>query len=457
MPGSTAVSVSEPATRPVVPEAATNQAVVEDADIEAQLLPRSEPGHAAQVRSTKGFFHANRRSVGLWASGALCLIGFIAVSVLWAPGYLAGSPPNPSDLGQMTASDRVAALINYSNAKNQIRTTLLQAIAGAAFFTTAFFAWRQITVTRAGQLTDRFTKSIEQLGQTSSAVRLGGVYALEQLGADERFSRQVAHVLVAFIRQLSAATPHATTATPDVAVPGATTAAAVPAPRRAPAPRASAPPYGTEGAGGTPVVQASEQQRPSRVAPYELREAALIVASRGLWRRAVGTPLDLSNAFLCGVDLSKANLSQADLRGADLRHADLREADLTEADLRGALLNGAHLEYAILTKAWFRGAHLDQAHLTRAHGVEVRFAGALMTGAEAGMSEFTYSDFSDAVLNGLKADGRAKFTGSVFYGAKLRNADLTNADLSYAHFENADITGVDWTRTTRTGAIGLPG
>ena len=60
---------------------------------------------------------------------------------------------------------------------------------------------------------------------------------------------------------------------------------------------------------------------------------------------------NLSEADLCGANLSGANLRRADLSGAKLCRANLSEADLSEADLCGANLCRANLSEADLSGA----------------------------------------------------------------------------------------------------------
>ncbi len=71
-------------------------------------------------------------------------------------------------------------------AENDVRTTLLQLLAGAALLTGAVFTGRtyilnrestnrQFALDRQGQVTERFTKAIDQLGSASLDVRLGGI------------------------------------------------------------------------------------------------------------------------------------------------------------------------------------------------------------------------------------------------------------------------------------------
>ena len=93
---------------------------------------------------------------------------------------------------------------------------------------------------------------------------------------------------------------------------------------------------------------------------------------------------DLSDAYLCGADLSGANLHGADLSDADLRYADLHDAnlhgadlshaDLSDAYLCGADLSGANLHGANLSDADLRYADLSDADLRDANHVQLSIA-----------------------------------------------------------------------------------
>jgi len=71
-----------------------------------------------------------------------------------------------------------------------------------------------------------------------------------------------------------------------------------------------------------------------------------------------GTPADLANASLRGLDLAKANLAGADCRNADLR---------------GTILSGATLIDANLAGANFFKTVLDDANLAGANLIGARF------------------------------------------------------------------------------------
>src|SRR5688572_29554652 len=70
-------------------------------------------------------------------------------------------------------------------AENEAYRTLAQIAGGAFFLLTAYFTWRTVRVSEEGQVTERFTKAIEQLGDDENlAKRLGGIYALERISRD---------------------------------------------------------------------------------------------------------------------------------------------------------------------------------------------------------------------------------------------------------------------------------
>jgi hypothetical protein len=63
---------------------------------------------------------------------------------------------------------------------------------------------RALELTEQGQVTDRYTKAVGQLGDESSPVRVGGIYALERISHDSPKDRTtIIYVLGAFIRERS--------------------------------------------------------------------------------------------------------------------------------------------------------------------------------------------------------------------------------------------------------------
>src|SRR5262245_56264372 len=63
--------------------------------------------------------------------------------------------------------------------KNGIRINFAQAVGGAVLLIGLFFTRRNLRISQEGQITDRFTKAINQLGECGPeklAIRLGGIY-----------------------------------------------------------------------------------------------------------------------------------------------------------------------------------------------------------------------------------------------------------------------------------------
>jgi hypothetical protein len=80
------------------------------------------------------------------------------------------------------------------------------------------------------------------------------------------------------------------------------------------------------------------------------------VAVWNAWRLKTTELVDLSGAYLVGIDFNRANLSETDLSTAELNGANLTGADLTGADLSTTYLCAADLSTADLRGANISGA-----------------------------------------------------------------------------------------------------
>ena len=94
---------------------------------------------------------------------------------------------------------------------NEYRRTLAQIIGGLALLFGLYLTWRRIAATETSveianesQVTERFTRAIDQLGSEQIAIRLGGIYALERIARDSQKDHwTVVEVLTAFVRERS--------------------------------------------------------------------------------------------------------------------------------------------------------------------------------------------------------------------------------------------------------------
>jgi hypothetical protein len=94
--------------------------------------------------------------------------------------------------------------------ENEARKTLAQIVGGLFVLTGLYFSYKTLDLSREGQITDRFTKAIEQLGASDAAgqpkleVRLGGIYALERIARDsERDYWVIINLLTTYVREHS--------------------------------------------------------------------------------------------------------------------------------------------------------------------------------------------------------------------------------------------------------------
>jgi hypothetical protein len=202
-------------------------------------------------------------------------------------------------------------------AQNEVRTTLLQGLGGAALLVGAYVTYRQLQTSREGQITERFTRAIDQLGSEHLDVRLGGLYALERIARDSPADRaSIGEVLTAFVRTHAPWPP----SLPD-----------------------------------QPAASAPIEQVPRLQVRAPDVQASIWVLGRGGFARALGQYRWL--------DLSGVDLRRADLRDAHLGDVDFRSAGLQKAYLGGAHLQGADLDGSRLEGAYLGGAHLDGATL----------------------------------------------------------------------------------------------
>lgn len=311
-----------------------------------------------------------------------------AVGLLWPLTDLIAA----HDVGQVTGPARAASL---QTARAAARSQLLTLGAGlfaaaALIFTARNFALSQqsLKLTEQGQVTDRYTRAIEQLGSDKLDVRIGGIYALERIARDSaRDQPTVMEVLAAFIREHSreqwplpelGAQPSEDSIRPDVQ------------------------------AGITVIGRRSVADGEGQI---NLRGA------------------NLSGADLSGADLNGANLRWAKLPGvfanqANLAQTHLRGADLTKVDFSGATLSGASFTDAKLPDAFMPGARLDGSHFQKADLTRANLVGATLT---------------EALCRG------ANFAGANLIGAFLGDADLADVDMRQANLTNADFTGADLT------------
>jgi hypothetical protein len=277
--------------------------------------------------------------------------------------------------------------------------------AGVAGAVGIFFTWRgqernqrntqeELRLTRQGQITERFTRAIDQLGSKNVEIRLGGIYALERIAREsEEDHWPIMEVLTAYVRQHARlpperGSPEDTENTAEAKPPESKEDVAVAEDPKQNSKGKSAP---SEVSLPKPDIQAimtvighrtrpeaERRARPEAGTPdrldFYMANLFLASLSNADFARANFSRANLSHAFLMKTNLAEAVfrvtdlggawLIEADLERANLERANLKGADLAGANLKGANLKGANLEGADLVAAKLWGADLTQANLT---------------------------------------------------------------------------------------------
>jgi Pentapeptide repeats (8 copies) len=258
-----------------------------------------------------------RRPVVLTALGVFAVA--VAVILTWPVTDLIAA----HDVGTINGPLRA---LHLQSAREAVRTQLLTLgagvfAAGALVYTARNYTLtrRTVELTEQGQVTDRYTKAIEQLGSDKVDVRIGGIYALERIARDSaRDHKTVMEVLTAFIREHSREQWQQPSDTAE-----------------------------TRNGATRPDVQAALTVVGRRNSQNDDPREIPVLNLRGAYLRG---------ALLIEANLSRADLTRADLSGANLYSAKLIEARLDDAQLADAYLLGAHLAGADFSGADLTGA-----------------------------------------------------------------------------------------------------
>jgi hypothetical protein len=212
-------------------------------------------------------------------------------------------------------------------------------------------AARNFALAQRGQVSERFSRAVEQLGATDEnenpdpAVRTGALFSLMRIGIDSPDHTQPALLVVAtYVRKFKK-----------------------PAKLR---------PNGCDAdfnfTQAQPDIANALRFVLYRIAA-KLKDKSEFLGLRG----ANLNGLALDGLILSGFDLTRIKFSHASLVRANFRDANLRQANfertcLTDADFRGASLEGAVFRGAVLDGAKFTKKGRDQARLTSAQRRQVR-------------------------------------------------------------------------------------
>jgi hypothetical protein len=254
----------------------------------------------------------------------------------------------------VSALPQVQRAAHLQSARETARTQLLTLSAGIFAAGALLFTALNFRLARQGQVTNRYTDAITQLGSDKLDIRIGGIYALERIARDSaRDHSTIMEVLAAFIREHS---------------------------------REPWPPHD------------SDSEEWSRTTRPDV-QAALTVIGRRDTRRDIA-PIDLADANLTGANLAHAKLTDANLSRVNLATATLGSARLIRANLTDANLSGTYLIDADLSGADLYTSNLHFADFRCARLTGAKLAAACLTAATTADAGFVPPDFTDADLTG---------------------------------------------------------
>ncbi|AKB29518.1 Pentapeptide repeat family protein [Methanosarcina siciliae T4/M] len=346
--------------------------------------------------------------------------------------------------------------------ENQFRATLAQILGGVAIGIGLYYTWRRIAIAeedlkitqenlkiaQEGQITERFTRAIEQLGNDKLEVRLGGIYALKRIANESKTDYwSIIEILTAYVRKNSPIEDKNVN-NEEVEAPKKLSLdiqAILTVIRRC------KPSLNTDEAN-----YFSEDNRLIYDTNYVVENANYIIEAPTyldfhdtyLWEADL-FDAHFQGANFRGANLSEANLSNTKFEGASLVKANLKKARLWEAKFTGAFLMGAHLEEASLFQAnlkysFLTGAHLEGANFQNANLEMTFFADAHLEGAQ-----LLEANLKEAYLS------KANLKEAYLSKANLREANLREANLEGADLKEANLEGANLSKAKLKGAKNL--
>ena len=250
----------------------------------------------------------------------------------------------------------------------------------------------QNKIAERGQVIERFTRAIEQLGNDNQAVRVGGLYGLERIaGTSSAERRQAISMLAGFVRS------------------------------KAPIEYQKDEHGNIKKVNNKPVTELSKPRSEKIDIETAVKILADIVKPEERLDKNGERSIDLSATDLRDLRLQEQKLQNFNFQGAFLSNEEnpmnLINVNLTSANLESANLTSANLLFANLTSAYLFGAKLTSAYLF----------GAKLTSAHLVMANLTSATLRNT-----------NFTRVNLASANLTSADLMNANLTSADLESAE-------------------
>jgi anion-transporting ArsA/GET3 family ATPase len=234
-------------------------------------------------------------------------------------------------------------------------------LAGIGLIVNYFNSQAEMQLTQQRLITERFSKAVEQIGNTKEEVVIGGIYSLERIAKDSPKDQwTIMEVLTSYIRKNSPIPSNIQQLEPEERQKALEKLPSVSIPVQAALTVIGRRKVENDQAGDN----LAETTNPNKIKILDLSRTNL----RGAYLKGANlSGANLFGAYLKGAYLYGAYLNRANLIGAYLYGANLYGADLFGANLKGAYLYGANLYGANLYGANLYGADLDGANLIGAN------------------------------------------------------------------------------------------
>jgi hypothetical protein len=249
----------------------------------------------------------------VYAAVILLLTGVVAAGI-W--GFWALPQKRITSAKGLTPKEQIELENSTRSSFAQSFGTLSQTVGGIVLVIGVYFTWRNLVAAEDKQVTERFTKAIEQMGSDKPEICMGGIYALERIASDsEKDHWIVMEVLCSFIRHRSSIEKN----------------------------------Y-------------SNQQTISG----EIQAAVTVIKRRKASQDPKRKNLDLSFSYLKGADFSSDSFKLFLSRGERFVTLNLRGVDFTGSNLELSDFTGSSLVSACFSKAKLDAADFTRTDLTRA-------------------------------------------------------------------------------------------
>lgn len=316
-----------------------------------------------------------------------------------------------SQLGIANITEEADLINQYRTTSIQLISTLAQILGGGAVLVGIYFAWNNFELAQAtlksdqekfqknfelaqeGQITERFTRAIDQLGACDKEgnpaieIRLGGIYALGRIANESDTDYwPIIEILTVYVKKNS----------------------------------------------GIEVIENKNMDRFTEIQNRESTKKGIseirkisfdiqaILTVLGRRKRKFGekkkykkeeSKLDLNNTYLNGIELPGAHFEYALFENAYFQKAKFHsEVNFQSANFQSAIFQSAHFEGADLWGVNFVAAYLRYAHL---EGARLNFANlelAVLMEAHLNGADLGGANLKDANLEGADLEGAKNLT-----------------------------------------------